>query len=86
MLDRLVAPLRDRTTWRDLGYMLLLGPLGIVAGTIVVALWSAAFAALLTPVFAASAPDGSLLDDIGPCGRGARAPSPASRSPRSPPS
>ena len=47
MLDRLVAPLRDRTTWRDLGYMLLLGPLGIVAGTIVVALWSAAFAALL---------------------------------------
>ena len=42
-----VAPLRDRSTWRDLGYMLLFGPLGIVAGTIVVALWSAAFAALL---------------------------------------
>src|SRR5918997_1046183 len=24
-LDRLLAPLRDRRTWRDLGYMLLLG-------------------------------------------------------------
>ena len=68
VLDRLITPLRDRTTWRDLGYMLLLGPLGIVAGTIVVALWSATFAALLAPVFQASAPDGSLLDDVGPWG------------------
>jgi signal transduction histidine kinase len=65
LLDRLVAPLRDRRTWRDLGYMLLLGPVGIIAGTIAVALWSVVLAALLTPVFAPSAPAGSVLDDLG---------------------
>jgi signal transduction histidine kinase len=64
-LDRWVAPLRDRRTWRDLGYMLLLGPVGIVAGTIVVALWGLAAAALLAPAIAPSAPDGSLLGDLG---------------------
>jgi signal transduction histidine kinase len=63
--DRLFAPLRDRRTWRDLGYMLLLGPVGVIAGTIAIALWSVALAALLTPVFAPSAPAGSLLDDLG---------------------
>jgi signal transduction histidine kinase len=63
-LARWVAPLRDRRTWRDLGYMLLLGPVGIVAGTIAVALWSAAFAALLAPAFASSAPAGSALDEL----------------------
>jgi signal transduction histidine kinase len=63
-LDRWLAPVRDRRTWRDLGYMLLLGPLGIVAGTIAIALWSAAAAALLAPLFAASAPAGSLLGDL----------------------
>ena len=64
-MDRLMAPIRDRTTWRDLGYMWLLGPVGVVAGSVSIALWSAAFAALLAPVAAASAPDGSLLDDLG---------------------
>ena len=49
LLDRWLARLRDRSTWRDLGYMLLLGPVGIIAGTIAIALWSAAFAALLAP-------------------------------------
>ena len=65
LLDRWMARVRDRGTWRDLGYMLLLGPLGIVTGTIVIALWSAAFAALLSPAAAAAAPAGSLLDDLG---------------------
>jgi signal transduction histidine kinase len=67
-LDRLMAPVRDRTTWRDLGYMWLLGPVGIVAGSVSIALWSAAFAALLAPAVAGSAPDGSLLDDLGALG------------------
>jgi signal transduction histidine kinase len=67
-LDRWVARIRDRTTWRDLGYMLLLGPVGILAGTIVVALWSAACAALAAPVFAAGAPDGSLIGDMSALG------------------
>ena len=65
LFDRLVAPLRDGSTWRDLGYLLLFGPIGIVAGAIAVALWSAVLAALLVPVFAGAAPDGSLLDEIG---------------------
>jgi signal transduction histidine kinase len=64
-LDRWLARMRDRSTWRDLGYMLLLGPVGIVSGTISVGLWSAAFAALTAPAFASGAPDGSLLDDVG---------------------
>jgi signal transduction histidine kinase len=64
-LDRWLARMRDRSTWRDLGYMLLLGPVGILAGTISVVLWSAAFAALTAWAFAGGAPDGSLLDDIG---------------------
>ena len=63
-LARRLAPLRDRRTWRDLGYMLLLGPVGIVTGTIAIALWSAAFAALLAPAVASSAPAGSALDDL----------------------
>jgi signal transduction histidine kinase len=63
-LARWVAPLRERRTWRDLGYMLLLGPVGIIAGTIAIGLWSAAFAALLAPAFASSAPAGSALDQL----------------------
>jgi signal transduction histidine kinase len=63
-IDRWVARVRDRTTWRDLGYMLLLGPVGIIAGTITVALWSAAVAALVSPLFAAGAADGSFLGDL----------------------
>jgi signal transduction histidine kinase len=63
-LDRWLAPVRDRRTWRDLGFMLLLGPVGIIAGTIAIALWSAAAAALLAPIVAGSAPAGSLLGDL----------------------
>ena len=63
-LDRWVARVRDRWTWRALAYMLLLGPLGIAGGMIVCTLWSAAVAALLAPVFAAGAPDGSFLGDL----------------------
>jgi signal transduction histidine kinase len=67
-LDRWLAKVRDRTTWRDLGYMWLLGPVGVVAGSVSIALWSAAFAALLAPAAAAAAPDGSLLADLGTLG------------------
>ena len=65
LLDRMLAPLRDRRTWRELGYMLLLGPVGIIAGTIAIAVWSAALAALAAPVFAPGAAAGSTLDDLG---------------------
>jgi signal transduction histidine kinase len=68
LLDRALARLRDGRTWRDLGYMLLLGPVGIIAGTIAIALWAVAAAALLTPAVASAAPTGSLLDDVGAAG------------------
>jgi len=58
------ARVRDRWTWRGLGHLVLLGPVGVASGTIVCTLWSAAFAALLAPVLAAGAPDGSLLGDL----------------------
>jgi signal transduction histidine kinase len=64
-LRRLGGLVREGRTWRDLGYMLLLGPIGIVAGTIAVAAWAAVAAALATPAVAAAAPDGSLLGDLG---------------------
>ena len=62
--DRWGARIRDRATWRDLGYMVLLGPVGIAAGAIVVGLWAVALAALLSPLFAAGAADGSFLGDL----------------------
>ncbi len=68
LLDRWRARLSERRTWRDLGYMLLLGPVGIIAGSIAIALWSAALAALLAPALAPAAPAGSLLDDLGTLG------------------
>ena len=55
---------RDRRTWRDLGYMLLLAPVGMLAGTLLVGLWAAALAALLAPLVAPGAPAGSLLDQL----------------------
>jgi len=71
LLDRAIACVRDRRTWRDLGYMLLLGPVGISAGAIAIGLWSGAFAALLAPAVASGAPAGSLLDDLDSAGMAA---------------
>ena len=65
LLDRWLARVRDGRTWRDLGFMLLLGPVGILAGVISTTLWAAAFAALLSPAVATAAPAGSLLDELG---------------------
>jgi signal transduction histidine kinase len=65
LLDRMLGHIRDRRTWRDLGYLLLLGPVGILAGTLSITLWAAALAALAAPAFAPGAPDGSVLDELG---------------------
>jgi signal transduction histidine kinase len=61
LVRRWRARLRDRATWQELGYMLLLGPAGILAGGIVLALWSAALAALVSPAVSTAAPAGSWL-------------------------
>jgi len=55
------ARLTDRATWKELGYMLLLGPVGVLAGGVVLALFSAALAALCAPAVSAAAPHGSWL-------------------------
>jgi signal transduction histidine kinase len=65
-LARWRAGLSDRATWKELGYMLVLGPVGVLSGTIVIGLWSAVLAALVSPGFASVAPTGSLLGGLHP--------------------
>jgi signal transduction histidine kinase len=61
LLARWRARATDPATLKELGYMLLLGPLGVLTGTIVLALWAAVLAALAAPAVASAAPAGSLL-------------------------
>jgi signal transduction histidine kinase len=58
---RFRARITDRTGWKELGHMLLLGTLGTLLGAIVIALWSGVLAALVAPAFSAGAPAHSLL-------------------------
>ena len=61
------ARLRDPATWKDLLFLGLVGPIvWIVFGAIVVAFWATSLAAILAPVFSASAPDGSWLGGLHP--------------------
>jgi signal transduction histidine kinase len=55
----------DRATQKEIAYMLLLGPVGILCGGVVVALWSTALAALAAPAFAASVSPSSWLGGLG---------------------
>jgi signal transduction histidine kinase len=58
------AYLRDRVTWREFGYLVLLGPVGVLAGSLAAALWGAALAGLAAPALSAAAPSGSMLGDL----------------------
>ncbi|HYI17816.1 MAG TPA: sensor domain-containing protein [Solirubrobacteraceae bacterium] len=60
--------IKDRMTWRELGFMFLLGLgwVGTSVGFVSVALYSAAVAALVAPLAAIWAPDGSTLGDAAP--------------------
>jgi signal transduction histidine kinase len=62
--DRAMRRLKDRLTWRELAYLLVLGPVGVIIGSVAVALWSGALAALASPVLHALAPTGSFLGDL----------------------
>ncbi len=64
LLARWRARTTDRATWKELSYMLLLGPVGIGAGAVVVCLWSAAIAALAAPAFASSVSSQSFLGGL----------------------
>jgi signal transduction histidine kinase len=55
------ARLTDLTTWKDIGYMLLLGPMGVFSGVFVVAVWATALAGIAAPAVSSAAPPESLL-------------------------
>jgi signal transduction histidine kinase len=63
LLRRVRAEISDRSGWKDFGYMLLLGPVGIVAGGIAIVLWSVVLACVAAPAVAVAAPSGSPLGD-----------------------
>ena len=63
---RLWARLRDRATWKDLGWFGVLATAGAVAGLVLVALWSAALVLITLPLTAATFPDGTTIGDASP--------------------
>jgi signal transduction histidine kinase len=58
--------MRDRTAWKEAAYMGLLAPVGMVAGGVVIVLWSGVVAAVASPVFRSFAPTQSLLGKLTP--------------------
>ena len=55
------ARLTDWATWKEVAYMLLLGPVGVLSGGAVVVLWSTAIAAMAAPAVSSAAPRESVL-------------------------
>src|SRR5918911_2358109 len=66
LIERWRGRMSDPATWKDLAYMLALGPVGLLAGGLVVGLWAAALCGLAAPAFSAAAPAGSLLARLSP--------------------
>jgi signal transduction histidine kinase len=61
---RLWARLRDRATWKDLGWIGVLATAGAVAGLVLLALWSAALVLMTLPLTASTFPDGTTIGDV----------------------
>jgi signal transduction histidine kinase len=61
LVARWRARLTDWATWKDVGYMLLLGPVGVLSGGVVIVLWSTAIAAMAAPAVSPAAPPQSVL-------------------------
>jgi signal transduction histidine kinase len=64
LLARWRTRLRDRHTWRELAYMVLLGPAGIASGALAIAAWAAAIVALGAPALHRLAAEGSVLEGL----------------------
>ncbi len=66
--DGLLASWRARVTdssrWKEFGYMVALGPVGLITSTIVISLWAAVLAAIAAPAFVSTAPSQSLLGGL----------------------
>jgi signal transduction histidine kinase len=60
---RLWARIRDRATWKDLGWIGVLATAGAVAGLVLVALWSVALVLVTLPITASTFPDGTTIGD-----------------------
>ena len=60
---RLWARLRDRATWKDLGWIGVLATAGAVAGLVLVALWSIALVLITLPITASTFPAGTTIGD-----------------------
>jgi signal transduction histidine kinase len=67
-LTRLRMRLSDRALWKEVGYLFALGPVGIISGTLAIALWSTVLAALASPAVASAAPRESLLGGVSGAG------------------
>jgi hypothetical protein len=59
------ARLADRATWRDLAWCLLLGPVGIVTGSLAVALWAGVLVLFTAPLSAPLVDEESFLGGLG---------------------
>jgi signal transduction histidine kinase len=64
LLERWRIRLRDRHTWRELAYMVALGPAGVLGGSLAIGAWAAAIVALAAPALHPHAPSGSLLHGL----------------------
>jgi signal transduction histidine kinase len=62
-LRRLWARLRDRATWKDLGWFGVLATAGAVAGLVLVALWATALVLVTLPLTASTFPEGTTVGD-----------------------
>jgi len=60
-LRRVWGWVTDRTGWKELGFMLLLGTLGTALGAVVIVMWSGVVASVAAPALHAAAPSHSLL-------------------------
>lgn len=58
------ARISDSSRWKEFGYMVALGPVGLITGTIVISLWAAVLAAIAAPAFVSAAPPQSLLGGL----------------------
>jgi Putative sensor len=65
------ARLTDWATWKDIGYLLLSGPVGVFTGVLAVVVWSTALAAIAAPAVSGAAPPQSLLGGFGAVALGA---------------
>jgi len=61
---RLWARLRDRATWKDLGWFGVLATAGAAAGLVVVALWALVVLAVTLPLTASTFPAGTTIGDV----------------------